>query len=163
MAEPQAMKANMLTDLRASDAERAEVADLLKKHFMDGRLDQAEFDERLGAALSAKTRGELTALLDDLPRIVANWPVLPSPRRRARRPKAPLALICLLGCIVIAAASSLGSTGRVAVAHAGLGGHSMAVTQSTRIFSLAPVLVAVLVVVSVCLAVRFFRHAHEPR
>jgi hypothetical protein len=65
MAEPQAMKVNMLAELRASDAERAEVADLLKKHFMDGRLDQAEFDERLGAALSAKTRGELTALLGD--------------------------------------------------------------------------------------------------
>jgi ferric-dicitrate binding protein FerR (iron transport regulator) len=159
MAEPQARKANMLTELRASDAERAEVADLLKKHFMDGRLDQAEFDERLGAALSAKTRGELTALFDDLPRIVANRPVRPSPRRRPRRPMAPLAFVCLLGCLVIAAASSLGSTGRVAVAHAGIGSHSVVVTQSGRSF--ASVLVAVLLVAIVCLAVRFFRHPHQ--
>jgi DUF1707 SHOCT-like domain len=162
MAEPQAMKAHMLAGLRASDAERAEVADLLKKHFMDGRLDQAEFDERLGVALSAKTRGELTALLDDLPRIAANRPVRPSPRRPARRPMAPLALICLLGCLVIAAASSFGRTGRAAVAHAGPG-HSMVIIQSSRVFSLAPVLVAVLLVASVCLAVRFFRHTHERR
>jgi hypothetical protein len=161
MAEPPVRKANMLAELRASDAERAEVADLLKKHFMDGRLDQAEFDERLGAALSAKTRGELTALFDDLPRIAVNRPVPPSPRRRARRPMAPLALVCLLGCFVIAGASSLGSTGRVAVAHAGIGGHSVVVTQSSRVFSLASVLVAVLLVASVCLAVRFFRHPHQ--
>lgn len=161
MAEPQA---NMVTKLRASDAERAEVADLLKKHFMDGRLDQAEFDERLGAALGAKTRGELTALLDDLPRIAANRPARPSPRRRTRRPVAPLALICLLGVLVIAAASSLGSAGRVAVARAGpLGGHSMVISQHTRVFSLVPVLVAVLLVASVCLAVGLFRHTHQRR
>ena len=163
MAEPQAMKANMVTKLRASDAERAEVADLLKKHFMDGRLDQAEFDERLGAALSATTRGELAALLDDLPRIVANRPARPSPRRRARRPVAPLALICLLGCLVIAAASSLGSTARVTVARAGPGGHSMVIAHSSRVFSLVPVLVAVLLVASVCLAVRFFRRTQQRR
>lgn len=163
MAESRAMKASMITELRASDAERAETADLLKKHFMDGRLDQAEFEERVGAALGAKTRGELTALLDDLPRIVASRPARPSPRSRARRPVAPLALVCLLGCLVIAAASSLGSAGRAAVTHAGLGGHSLAIAQSSREYSLAPVLVAVLLVAIVCLGVRFFRQTHGRR
>jgi hypothetical protein len=55
------------SDLRASDAERDAVATELAQHFQDGRLDQAELDERLGAALVAKTRRDLDALLTDLP------------------------------------------------------------------------------------------------
>ncbi|HEX6522389.1 MAG TPA: DUF1707 domain-containing protein [Streptosporangiaceae bacterium] len=53
--------------LRVSDAERRAVADRLAEHFSDGRLDQAEFDERVGRAMSAKTRGDLRGLFDDLP------------------------------------------------------------------------------------------------
>jgi hypothetical protein len=54
-------------DLRISDAERAEVADLLSKHYGDGRLDQAEFNQRLDQAMRAKTYRDLTGLLADLP------------------------------------------------------------------------------------------------
>ena len=54
-------------NLRVSDAERQAVTDRLATHYADGRLDQAEFDERAGRAMSAKTRGDLTGLLDDLP------------------------------------------------------------------------------------------------
>ena len=54
-------------DLRASDAERAEVADRLSKHYQDGRLDQAEFNERLDRAMNAKTRGDFGGLFYDLP------------------------------------------------------------------------------------------------
>ncbi len=53
--------------LRVSDAERAEVADRLASHYSDGRLDDAEFDERLDRAMRAKTRAELSWLLADLP------------------------------------------------------------------------------------------------
>jgi hypothetical protein len=53
--------------LRVSDAERRAVADRLAEHFSDGRLDQAEFDERVGQAMNAKTRGDLRGLFDDLP------------------------------------------------------------------------------------------------
>ena len=53
--------------LRVSDAERNEVADRLAAHFGDGRLDQAEFDERVSRAMAAKTRGDLEGLFDDLP------------------------------------------------------------------------------------------------
>ena len=53
--------------LRVSDAERQEVADRLGEHFAEGRLDQAEFDERAGRAMSAKTRADLSGLFDDLP------------------------------------------------------------------------------------------------
>lgn len=53
--------------MRVSDAERQEVADRLAQHFSDGRLDQAEFDERVGRAMAAKTRADLAGLFDDLP------------------------------------------------------------------------------------------------
>lgn len=53
--------------LRVSDAERNEVAELLGQHYADGRLDQAEFDERVNRTMAAKTRGDLTGLFDDLP------------------------------------------------------------------------------------------------
>jgi hypothetical protein len=53
--------------MRVSDSERSEVADTLSKHFSEGRLDQAELDERLHRAMSAKTRADFTGLMDDLP------------------------------------------------------------------------------------------------
>jgi hypothetical protein len=55
------------SDLRMSDAERAEVADLLAAHYGDGRLDQAEFEQRLDQAMRAKTYRDLGGLLADLP------------------------------------------------------------------------------------------------
>jgi hypothetical protein len=53
--------------LRASDAERDAVAATLADHFREGRLNREELDERLGRALTARTRGELGAVLADLP------------------------------------------------------------------------------------------------
>lgn len=53
--------------LRASDAERDTAVRALTTHYADGRLDRAEFDERVGAALAARTRRELDALFADLP------------------------------------------------------------------------------------------------
>ena len=53
--------------LRASDGERDQVVALLQRHFADGRLTQAEFEERVGAALAARTRDQLRALTADLP------------------------------------------------------------------------------------------------
>jgi hypothetical protein len=54
-------------NMRVSDAERAEVVDRLSGHFSDGRLDQAEFDERVSRAMTAKTVGDFQGLFDDLP------------------------------------------------------------------------------------------------
>ncbi len=56
-------------NMRISDAERAEVADRLSKHYSDGRLDQAEFNERLDRAMNAKTQADLNGLFADLPAI----------------------------------------------------------------------------------------------
>src|SRR5262252_836882 len=55
------------SDVRVSDAERSEVADILSKHYADGRLDQAEFNERVDQAMKARTRADFRGLLDDLP------------------------------------------------------------------------------------------------
>jgi hypothetical protein len=46
---------------------RTELADRLAAHFGEGRLNQAEFDERVAQAMNAKTRGDLSGLFDDLP------------------------------------------------------------------------------------------------
>jgi Domain of unknown function (DUF1707) len=54
-------------DMRVGDAERAEIADRLARHFSDGRLDEAEFSERLDRAMRAKTVADLSGLLSDLP------------------------------------------------------------------------------------------------
>ncbi len=54
-------------DIRIGDAERTEIADRLARHFSDGRLDEAEFGERLDQAMQAKTMADLVRLLADLP------------------------------------------------------------------------------------------------
>lgn len=52
--------------LRASDADRDRAIDLLRTAVADGRLDPAEFDERLDAALTARTLDALVPLTADL-------------------------------------------------------------------------------------------------
>jgi hypothetical protein len=52
--------------LRASDADRDRVIGLLRAAVTDGRLDPAEFDERMGAALAARTIDALAPLTADL-------------------------------------------------------------------------------------------------
>jgi uncharacterized membrane protein len=53
--------------IRASDADRDRVTALLREHHAAGRLTAEEFHERMDAALSATTLGELDDLLADLP------------------------------------------------------------------------------------------------
>ncbi len=90
--------------LRVSDAERQAVADRLAEHFGDGRLDQAEFDERVGRAMNAKTRADLNGLFDDLPETGA--PAMPElPRRRHRRH--PFLAVVLLVLVIVAAAHAV--------------------------------------------------------
>jgi hypothetical protein len=52
--------------LRASDADRDRVIELLRAAVADGRLDPGEFDERLDAALAARTIDALTPITADL-------------------------------------------------------------------------------------------------
>jgi hypothetical protein len=53
--------------LRASDADRTAVADVLGGHMSAGRLTVAEYDDRLARAFAARTYGELAELTADLP------------------------------------------------------------------------------------------------
>ena len=53
--------------IRAADADREATAELLRKHHIEGRLTDEEFDGRLEQCMSAKTLGELRALVADLP------------------------------------------------------------------------------------------------
>jgi hypothetical protein len=53
--------------LRASDADRDAVADLLRGAHAEGRLTVEELYERLDAALAARTIGDLAPLTADLP------------------------------------------------------------------------------------------------
>ncbi|MEV5973819.1 DUF1707 domain-containing protein [Streptomyces sp. NPDC051921] len=53
--------------LRASDADRDRVADILADALAEGRLDAEEHSERLDAVYRAKTVGELEPIVRDLP------------------------------------------------------------------------------------------------
>ena len=53
---------------RASDAERERCASTLRDHAAAGRLDVGELEDRVARAYGARYRGELRALLRDLPR-----------------------------------------------------------------------------------------------
>jgi hypothetical protein len=53
--------------LRASDAEREQVATIVRDAVGEGRLDIAEGDQRLAAIYAAKFRDELAPLVADLP------------------------------------------------------------------------------------------------
>jgi hypothetical protein len=60
-------QASPASTLRASHADRDKTVELLRMAAGDGRLTAEELDERLEAALTAKTLGELAVLTTDLP------------------------------------------------------------------------------------------------
>jgi hypothetical protein len=92
--------------MRASDADREALTARLRDNYAEGRLTQDELDERVSAALSAKTFGELRTLTTDLPGPAAVPPPTaarpswggPPPWRRHyhRRPPVPLILLIVL-------------------------------------------------------------------
>jgi len=77
--------------VRASDAERDQTVALLQRNFADGRLTQAELEERAGAAYTAQTRAQLRDLTADLP---AAEPELPRQGMVLDR-----RLLCILLCV----------------------------------------------------------------
>jgi uncharacterized protein DUF1707 len=91
-------------DLRVSDAERDAVATELGEHFGQGRLDQAEFDERVTRALSARTRRDLGGLLADLPQAREES----SPPQPGTRLPGPLILVPLLAAAILIAGAAAG-------------------------------------------------------
>lgn len=55
-------------NLRAADADRERIGERLRGSHAEGRLDMAEFQQRLERCYEAKTLGELGELVRDLPR-----------------------------------------------------------------------------------------------
>lgn len=68
------------SELRVSDADREQVARVLGEHAVAGRLTPAELEQRLDRAYAARTDGELTELVRDLP-----VPAKPDKDSKARR------------------------------------------------------------------------------
>jgi len=58
-------------DLRVSDEQRDRAAQQIREHFAAGRLTDDELSDRIQAAYSARTEGELEALTADLPKLPA--------------------------------------------------------------------------------------------
>jgi Domain of unknown function (DUF1707) len=55
-------------NLRAADADRERIAERLRTSHAEGRLETAELQDRIERCYQAKTLGELSALVKDLPR-----------------------------------------------------------------------------------------------
>ncbi|WP_369172103.1 DUF1707 domain-containing protein [Streptomyces sp. R28] len=72
------------TELRASDADRDRIADILRDALAEGRLTAEEHAERVEGVLTAKTVGELDVFIRDLPAAHARRaPHGPAPSRPA--------------------------------------------------------------------------------
>jgi len=93
-------------DLRASDGEREHHAELLREHAAQGRLTVDELDERLDRVYAARTVGELSPVVSDLP--VPRPPSAPQRAPRRRRPELAAFVAVNLMLIVIWAATGAG-------------------------------------------------------
>jgi Domain of unknown function (DUF1707) len=95
--------------IRASDADRERIAARLREHYAEGRLTSEELDERVTAALSAKTLGDLRHLMADLPepgmtQQPGGWPMTSEPRPvmvRSGPSLLPLALLFLFLAVLL--------------------------------------------------------------
>jgi hypothetical protein len=97
--------------IRASDADREHVVEILREAYSAGRLTLEEFDERTTVAFAAKTWGGLRDLTRDLPQQARleipqpepqvrsardkQLPVSPAPPRRQLSPMLPILVIWL--------------------------------------------------------------------
>jgi Domain of unknown function (DUF1707)/Domain of unknown function (DUF4190) len=85
----------------AANADRERALDVLKASFAEGRLTKAECDDRTDRVYSARTYGELGALIADLPTGPlggpAHFPSVGYPSRSAVNSMAVAALACGIG------------------------------------------------------------------
>jgi hypothetical protein len=70
--------------MRASDADREQVVDVLKAAFVQGRLVKDELDARAGQAFASRTYAELAAVTADIPAV----PTGVQPLRKPAQPQA---------------------------------------------------------------------------
>jgi Domain of unknown function (DUF1707)/2TM domain len=91
--------------LRASDADREQFVEALRRHHAEGRLTTEELSERTERAYVARTFGELDALATDLPPLQPPAPARPAsadlpPRMRPPGPKRAAAKANLLRSVL---------------------------------------------------------------
>lgn len=95
--------------IRASDADRERIASRLREHYAEGRLTSEELEERVAAALSARTYGDLRHVMADLPEPGMapqpwGWPLSAAPRPvmvRTGPPLLPLAFLFLFMALLL--------------------------------------------------------------
>jgi Domain of unknown function (DUF4190)/DUF1707 SHOCT-like domain len=120
--------AGMRARMRASDADRDRVVDLMKKAFAEGRLTRDDYDARLERALSAATYADLDACVTDLIPLPYSGPV----RAKTNVP-AVFSLICgiaqvtvILWPVAAISAVVLGHVGRRQIRRTGENGAGIA-------------------------------------
>jgi hypothetical protein len=89
--------------LRASDADREQVAERLRQATAEGRLLAEELEQRLGAVFAARTYGELDALVADLPSR-RDMPATSRPRPLGRVKQLPAPALVVLVPVAMAMA-----------------------------------------------------------
>jgi hypothetical protein len=96
--------------LRASDADREQIAERLRKATAEGRLLAEELEQRIGATFAARTYGDLDALVEDLPddRVAA-----PRPRSIVRASGPVGALVIAVLAVAVVALVALVVTGTI--------------------------------------------------
>jgi hypothetical protein len=77
--------------LRASDADRERVVEILRQHTAEGRITADEFEERMTAAYAARTMGALAELTTDLPVDLAEHARRQTELAKRAKPRKPLA------------------------------------------------------------------------
>lgn len=93
--------------IRIGDVERSHACDALAAHFSAGRLDGDELDERLAAAVAARTTADLRWTVADLPPLLQGTLTPPAGRKtpsRAANWRAwdVVVLLVLLTCLGVA-------------------------------------------------------------
>jgi hypothetical protein len=77
--------------IRASDADRERVVEILRQHTAEGRITADEFEERMAAAYAARTMGALAELTTDLPVDLAEHARRQNELAKRAKPRKPLA------------------------------------------------------------------------
>ena len=125
--------ANMHASLRASDTDREQLVDVLKSAFSEGRLDQDEYTTRMEQAYTAKTYGELRALVGDLPGPLPQVPYSftqfqPKPTNGMAVASMVFGIATPLGGLTAIPAVILGHKARSQIRRTGERGNGMALT-----------------------------------
>jgi DUF1707 SHOCT-like domain len=76
--------------MRASDADREQVVEILTAAFVQGRLTIDELRLRVGLALASRTYAELAPMIADIPAPPLKAPPAPRPVRPAAQAQPPL-------------------------------------------------------------------------